>query len=217
MTRSTRLLLAAASLGLALVYVLPLWHIGLKAPQYPEGLGLYIAVNRIIGEKPQDLGSINNLNHYIGMKVITPEDIPELRYMPWLVAGLIAAGLAAAASGKRALLYAWVGLFAMGAVAGLVDFYLWGYDYGHNLAPDAIIKIPGMSYQPPLIGSKQLLNFYATSWPAAGGWVLILALLAGVGLSLREWRRSRVPVPVVSPPWHVAATAETSGGGVSRA
>ena len=191
MSRSTRLLLAAVSLSLALVYPFPLWHIGLIAPQYPEGLGLYIGVNKIIGEKPQDLGSINNLNHYIGMKVITPGDIPELRYMPWLVAGLIVLGLAAAASGKRPMLYGWVGLFAVGAIAGLADFYRWGYDYGHNLAPDAINKIVGMSYQPPLIGNKQLLNFSATSWPAAGGWVLIGALILGLILVLREWRSGR--------------------------
>ena len=193
MARSSRLTLAAAALALSLVYLLPLWHIGLKAPQYPEGLGLYIGVNRIVGEKPQDLNSINNLNHYIGMKVITPGDIPELRFMPWLVAGLIGLGLAAAASGKRALLYLWVGLFASGAAAGLADFYRWGYDYGHDLAPDAIIKIPGMTYQPPLLGNKQMLNFYATSWPAAGGVVLILALGVGVWLVLRE--RGSPPVP----------------------
>ncbi|MEO8637037.1 MAG: hypothetical protein ABI587_17310 [Gemmatimonadales bacterium] len=191
MSRSTRLLLAAVSLSLALVYALPLWHIGLKAPQYPEGLGLYIGVNKIIGEKPQDLSSINNLNHYIGMKVITPGDIPELRYMPWIVAGLIVLGLAAAASGKRFMLYGWVGLFVVGAIAGLADFYHWGYDYGHNLAPDAIIKIVGMSYQPPLIGNKQLLNFSATSWPAAGGWVLIGAVIVGLILVIREWRSGR--------------------------
>ena len=67
-----------------------------------------------------------------------------------------------------------------GALAGLADFYRWGYDYGHNLDPDAIIKIPGMTYQPPLLGAKQLLNFYATSWPASGGMVLIAAILVGV-------------------------------------
>ena len=42
----------------------------------------YIAVDKIVGEKKQDLNSINGLNHYIGMKVISPDDIPELRYMP---------------------------------------------------------------------------------------------------------------------------------------
>jgi hypothetical protein len=199
MLRSSRILLAAAALSLALIYLLPLWHIGLTAPQYPEGLGLYISVNRITGEQPQDLNNINNLNHYIGMKVITPEDIPELRYMPWLLAGLIGLGLAAAASGKRALLYLWVGAFALGALAGLADFYKWGYDYGHDLDPKAIIRIPGMSYQPPLLGGKQLLNFHATSWPAAGGWVAVVALGVGVALMVRERRRARATAAAAFP------------------
>lgn len=191
MARSSRLTLALAALALSLVYVLPLWHVALKAPQYPEGLGMYIAVNKVVGEKRHDLANINNLNHYIGMKEIVPEAIPELRYMPMLVGGLIGFGLLAALTGRRPLLYLWVGLFAAGAVAGLADFYRWGYDYGHNLDPHAIIKIPGMSYQPPLIGSKQLLNFHATSWPASGGWVLAAALLTGIWLARREHRRSR--------------------------
>jgi hypothetical protein len=196
MSRSTRLLLAAASLSLALVYLLPLWHIGLQAPQYPEGLGLYIGINKIVGEKPQDLNSINNLNHYIGMKRIIPEAIPELRFMPLFVGGLIGLGLLAAMSGKRGLLYGWVGLFVAGALAGLADFYRWGYDYGHNLDPEAIIKITGMSYQPPLIGNKQLLNFHATSWPASGGWILVAAVLLGLALVLREYRAAHHPATV---------------------
>jgi hypothetical protein len=191
MSRSSRLILAVVALAMALAYPLPLWHIALKAPQYPEGLGLYIAINRIEGQSPHDLGSINNLNHYIGMKVITPEDIPELRFMPYVLAGLIGLGLLAAAAGKRWLLAIWVGVFAVGAVAGLADFYRWSYDYGHNLDPNAIIKVPGMTYQPPLIGGKQLLNFHAASWPASGGWVLIGAMLTGIWLVFREYRRPR--------------------------
>jgi copper chaperone NosL len=195
MTKSSRLLVAVAALALALVYVLPLWHIALEAPQYPEGLGLYISVNRIEGENPQDLNSINNLNHYIGMKVITPEDIPELRFMPWLLGGLIALGLGVALVGRRWLLYAWVTIFLLGALAGLADFWRWGYDYGHNLDPHAIIKIPGMSYQPPLLGRKQLLNFNAASWPAAGGWIAIAVLLLGIALAVREFRGARRLAP----------------------
>ncbi|HTO72416.1 MAG TPA: hypothetical protein VMJ30_01290 [Gemmatimonadales bacterium] len=171
---------AAAALLLGLVYLFPLWQIALKAPQYPEGLGLRIWVNRITGVAPQDLNSINNLNHYIGMKRIEADDIPELRFMPWIVMGLIGSGLLVAAVGKRGLLRGWVILLGLVAVVGLADFWKWGYNYGHNLDPDAIITIPGMSYQPPLIGHKQLLNFSATSWPAAGGWAIVAALLLGV-------------------------------------
>ncbi len=188
---STRLLVALGALLLSVAYLRPLWHIGLIAPQYPEGIGMYIWVDQITGEKPQDLNSINGLNHYIGMKPIVPESIPELRLMPVVVAGLLVLGLAAAAAGRRPLLYLWTGLFALVAAAGLADFWKWGYEYGHTLDPTAAIKVPGMSYQPPLIGTKQLLNFQATSWPAGGGWAVIAALALAVALCVREWRTAR--------------------------
>jgi hypothetical protein len=188
MRRASRFGIGVASLLLALPFFRPLWHIGLIAPQYPEGLGLYIWINQITGQKPQDLESINGLNHYIGMKEIVPESIPELRFMPYLVGGLLVLGLLTALAGKRPLLYAWTGLFVLLSLAGLADFWKWGYDYGHNLDPTAAIRVPGMAYQPPLIGAKQLLNFYATSWPAVGGWALMLSLGIGVGLCVLERR-----------------------------
>jgi copper chaperone NosL len=191
MTRRSRMLTALAALLLAAVYVLPLWRIELQAPQYPEGLGLRIWLDRITGEKPQDLDSINNLNHYIGMHRIIPSDIPELRYMPWIVAAMIGGGLLAAALGKRRALYGWVAVLAAGALAGLADFWKWGYDYGHHLSADAIIRIPGMSYQPPLVGGKQLLNFHAYSWPAAGGLLAIAAVALAAAVAVGEWRRAR--------------------------
>jgi len=190
MKTGSRLAVAAAVLLLGLVYLFPLWHIALKAPQYPEGLGLLISVNKITGSSPQDLNSINGLNHYIGMKKIEPDDIPELRLMPWLVLALMTGGVVVAAVGRRGLLTAWVAVFLAGAVAGMADFYKWGYDYGHHLDPMAIIKVPGMSYQPPVIGTRQLLNFSATSWPAAGGWAAIAALVIGITVLVLERRRA---------------------------
>jgi hypothetical protein len=190
-TRASRWLLALAALLLLTTYVAPLWHIALKAPQYPEGLGMYIWAGQITGQKPHHLQSINGLNHYIGMKEIVPESIPELRFMPVAFAGLIGLGLVAALWGRRAALYGWTGLFLAGALAGLADFWRWGYDYGHNLNPEAAIKIPGMSYQPPLLGTKQLLNFQATSLPALGGWIASGSLALAVALSVAEWRRTR--------------------------
>jgi len=179
MKKITQRLFLIAALLLVLLYFLPLWVISLEAPQYPEGIGLYIWVNQITGKNPHDLKNINGLNHYIGMKEINPESIPELKIMPFIIGFLIVFGLAAALLKKVTLLYTWLILLAAICIIGLVDFYLWEYDYGHNLNPMAAIKIPGMSYQPPLIGSKQLLNMRTTSLPASGGIIIMVSFLTG--------------------------------------
>jgi copper chaperone NosL len=160
------------------------------APQYPEGLGLRIWVNQITGLKPGDLGSINGLNHYIGMRPIEPDAIPELSLMPKLLGAAIVAGLLVALTGRRVPLYIFAVVLTAGSAAGLYDFYRWGWDYGHHLDPHAAIKVPGMSYQPPLVGSKQLLNFHATSWPDLGGWILIAAVVLIVSAAVLELCRA---------------------------
>ena len=188
MSRLSRLLMAIAALLLLALYVAPLWHIALGAPQYPEGLGMQIRINTVVGDTEYDLNNINGLNHYIGMRPIEPDAIPELRYMPWIVAGLIGAGLVVAAIGRRKLILAWIGTIGVLGIAGLYDFWRWSYDYGHNLDVEhAIIKIPGMTYQPPLIGTKQILNFTATSLPALGTWLIALS----VALAALAWWISR--------------------------
>ncbi len=197
----SRVLTIAAALLLLVCFVTPLWRIQLQAPQYPEGLGMLIRINTITGLAPTDLDNINGLNHYIGMKRIEPAAVPVLHYMPWVVGGLVLFGLATALVGRRAFLFAWIASYGVAGAAGLAEFYAWSYDYGHNLASDAVIKVPGMSYQPPLIGSKQLLNFTASSWPAVGGWVAVIAFIVAVVALLPLRRRARpaalrVPAPV---------------------
>lgn len=181
MTPRMRLLLGLTMVvGLAAL-VLPLWEVRLGAPQYPEGLGLRIFAHTVAGIKPQDLQNINGLNHYIGMQEIRPDAIPELRFMPWIIAGLLFAGAAVAWRGSRRALAIWLVVFALLGAVGLWDFWRWEYDYGHNLDMDkAIIIVPDMTYQPPLIGSKQLLNFTATAWPGLGALALGVPFLAGV-------------------------------------
>lgn len=171
----TRNLTILLSLLLVTIYFVPLWQIELEAPQYPEGLGFEIWINKMTG----DLKTVNALNHYIGMKSIEPDSMAELKLMPYIVGFLIVMGLITAATRKRKLLYIWFVLLLVIAIIGMVDFYLWEYDYGHNLNPEAPIKVPGMTYQPPLIGTKKLLNFVAYSYPSIGGWLLL-----GVGLSI---------------------------------
>lgn len=181
MNTSHKIWMAIAALLLAGVYFVPIWSISMEAPQYPEGIGMEIMVDNIEGQKPNDLQNINGLNHYIGMKSIEPASIPELKIMPYIFGFLIITGLIIAATGKRVLILYWLGFFILAAIAGMVDFYMWGYDYGHNLNPDAPIKVPGMTYQPPLIGSKQLLNINATSLPHIGFYLALFSLsIAGL-------------------------------------
>jgi copper chaperone NosL len=199
MTVRSRIILALAGLMLVVMYVAPLWRIELEAPQYPEGLGLHIMIDDIQGISEFDLMKINQLNHYIGMQKIVPDAIPELKIMPWLIAGLIALALLASITGSRKLFTLWVSVFMLILLVGLVDFWLWEYDYGHNLDLEtAAIKVPGMSYQPPLIGSKQLLNFRAISWPALGGWIAVLSCLTGMIMWWRT-RPARTPKSSKSP------------------
>ena len=193
MSRIPRMLLLLAS-GLLLVALqLPLWRVNLVAPQYPEGLGMVIDAHTVRGAKENDLGSINNLNHYIGMKAIDPSAIPELRVMPWIIAGLAVLGAIAALVGNRKVVVVWLASFATLGAVGLWDFWKWEYTYGHDLdMVHAIIKVPGMTYQPPLIGSKQLLNFTATSWPASGTYLLALAFVLGVSALVVTRQMGRV-------------------------
>jgi hypothetical protein len=193
MSTRSRILFALAALLAVAAFVLPLWSVYLHAPQYPEGLGMRIWINTVTGMKPNDLDSINNLNHYIGMKRIVPEAIPELRFMPYALGALVALGLAAALRGSRRLARVWVAAFLVLAIAGLADFWKWEYDYGHDLdMENAIIKVPGMNYQPPLIGTKQLLNFSATSLPATGAIVLGVSLALGLFALISDRSTKRV-------------------------
>ena len=163
-------LLAVSALFFASL-LFPMWRIELEAPQYPEGLVLQLHANKIGG----DVDIINGLNHYIGMKTLHTEDFPEFKILPYIFGffGLFALAMVFIAKRKGVLILLFSFLF-FGVLAG-VDFYRWNYEYGHNLDPSAAIVVPGMAYQPPLIGYKQLLNFGAYSIPDIGGWMLVAA------------------------------------------
>ncbi len=194
MKKLTRILITASSLAMIAAFLTPIWTIDLEAPQYPEGLGMKIWINKISG----DLNTVNGLNHYIGMKKIEPDSIKELTIMPFVLGALIAMGVITGLAGKKRLLAVWVAVFIIAGAAGGIDFYMWEYDYGHNLDPTAAIIVPGMSYQPPLIGSRQLLNFTANSYPDTGGYIVIGAGLLAVMVYFYEAKynkkNSRIPV-----------------------
>ena len=191
MSIPSRLFIAIASLSMTAVFFLPVWFIFLEAPQYPEGLEMNIWLTKITGQ----VDIINGLNHYIGMKHISADMFPEFGYMKYILAGFILYGLNVALIGTRKFLLSLLALTVVMAGAALYDFYKWGYDYGHNLDPNAAIKVPGLTYQPPVVGHKTLLNFDAYSYPDIGGWVVISAGAIFFGVYFYEWYKARKKAP----------------------
>ena len=181
----TRVLIVVSCVLMLTAYIFPLWHILLDAPQYPEGLEMKIWLNGLSG----NISQINGLNHYIGMKFIAADDFKEFKIIPYFFGLMTLIGLAAAITKSRKLLWTWFVCLCLFAVVGFTDFYIWEYNYGHNLNPHAAIKVEGMNYQPPLIGYKQLLNFTAGSLPDTGG---ILVGLGGVLVAIALFYKPRL-------------------------
>ena len=175
------LLLAAATIGGALFF--PLWKMHLTAPQYQEGLELFIYSYKIQGGglNGQHLQEINNLNHYIGMKPIQQADFHEMKWMPFVFGLIILMIMRAMVFGLMANLvdlfavYCYFGVFSIGS------FWYRLYEYGHNLDPTAPMKIK--PFTPLLIGVKQIANFREASYPMLGAYLLtfsvVLIVIAG--------------------------------------
>jgi copper chaperone NosL len=181
----TKIITAVCAIALFASVFLPLWRIELAAPQYPEGLVLKIYPEKIAG----DVDVINGLNHYIGMRTIHTADFFEFTILPWLIGLISFFGLLTFIINRKWFFLAWTFFFVLFGITAMFDFYRWEYNYGHNLDPAAAIRVPGMSYQPPLIGYKQLLNFGAYSIPDAGGWIFLsvgVLLVAAVYIELRK-------------------------------
>lgn len=168
-------ILLLCSIALFAVIFLPIWRIELDAAQYPEGLVLNIYSYKLDGK----VDVINGLNHYIGMKTLHAEDFIEFTVLPYIIGAYAIAFALVGLLRRQRLLHLLLVAFILFGIIAMVDFWIWEYNYGHDLDPNAPIKVPGMAYQPPLIGYKQLLNFGAYSIPDIGGWIFI-----GCGVAL---------------------------------
>ncbi len=182
-----RILLVVCGLALVAVLVVPLWRIDLDAPQYPEGLRLLIYPSKLAG----NVDIINGLNHYIGMKTLHTADFFEFTILSYIIGFFALFFVVAGIAARRKMLYVLFVLFVSFGILAMYDFWRWEYDYGHNLNPDAAIIVPGMAYQPPLIGFKQLLNFGAYSMPDIGGWIFISVGALLLFMTIIVWRSAK--------------------------
>ncbi|MEP6711652.1 MAG: nitrous oxide reductase accessory protein NosL [Ferruginibacter sp.] len=183
----SKLLLFIAAISLIMVLFKPIWRIELTAPQYPEGLKLFIYSDKLAG----DVNIINGLNHYIGMKSLHANDFIEFKILPGIIVFFSVLFMIAAIIARRKWLNVLCIVFVAFGIIAMYDFWRWEYNYGHNLNPAAAIIVPGMAYQPPLIGFKQLLNFGAYSIPDIGGWIFVAAGAILLFCTFYEWRRNK--------------------------
>lgn len=192
-TPISRVLLIITGICLTVSIFVPLWRIDLDAPQYPEGLRLFIFSHKLGG----NVDIINGLNHYIGMKTLHEEEFIEFTILPYIIGFFALFSIITAIAGKRKILYVLLSAFILFGIVAMYDFWRWEYDYGHNLDPHAAIIVPGMAYQPPLIGFKQLLNFGAYSIPALGGWLFVASgvlMILCILIERRVFTRSKKTV-----------------------
>jgi copper chaperone NosL len=182
MDKLERGLTGLAGVLMLLALAVPIWHVHLWAPQYPEGMDLWIHARTLSG----NLQNINILNHYIGMKPISVEAFTEFVWMAPALGGLGGLILASALAGRReAVPAAWGALFAFNAFM-VWDLHRWMYAWGHELDPHAAITIAG--FTPPALGFKHIANFYVTSYPSYGGVLVVLATILG---GLAAWHAYR--------------------------
>ena len=177
----SKILMIIGSLLILGLFVLPLWNITLEAPQYPTPLGMDIYIYKFEGVQEFDIKNINLMNHYVGMQYI-PESIPEFSIFPVVILVMSVLGLLIGFRAAPKWYLIWFVVMTVLGIAGIYDFYLWEYDYGHNLDPKAIMKFTNpdgtpMGFQPPLLGTKTILNFVAHSYPRAGAYMMFTGML----------------------------------------
>jgi len=186
--KKSGLLMILGSLLLLGLFIFPLWNIQLGAPQYPDPLAMNIYISGIEGEEEFDIQNIDGVNKYIGMKKIPkPADMWEFEVFPLVIGGMAAFGVILGILGFFGKLspYWFLGWFILMGILGLLgmmDFNNWLLDYGTDLDPNAVIKLTDaegnpLNYKPPLLGTQQILNFTAHSYPRAGAYLLFVGML----------------------------------------
>jgi hypothetical protein len=178
--KKSKILMIVGSLLLLGLFAYPLWNITLEAPQYPIPLGMDIHIDKFEDTNEFDIKNINLMNHYVGMQFI-PETIPEFKIFPVVIGIMVLLGVVIGFIGNYKWFLFWFILMSVLGIAGMYDFYLWEYNYGHNLDPKAIMNFKNpdgsvMGFQPPLYGTKDILNFTAHSYPRAGAWFMFIGM-----------------------------------------
>jgi len=183
-------LVVLAAILLIAVYLFPLWQLTMFAPQYPDGLRLQIYSYKLDGgNRGQDVKEVNVLNHYIGMPALTTEAFTEFKWIPFVVGIMAILCLRAAVLGRTIMLVDVVVMYGYFALFSLWSFGYKLYTYGHNLSPEAAVKVP--PFMPPMFGYRKIANFEIYSYPGIASYALGAAFLILFGALALGWVQHR--------------------------
>ncbi|MFO0572276.1 MAG: hypothetical protein U0263_42030 [Polyangiaceae bacterium] len=179
----TRPVLLVLLVPLVVGLTLPLWHMEMEAPQYPQGLSLDLYAHKLVGgHGGKDINEINILNHYIGMNKLDRANLTELDWLPF---GFGALGLllmrVSALGNVRSLVDLSALVTYFGGFAAL-RFVLKLQAYGHDLSPDAPFKVE--PFTPVIWGSKRIANFTTHASPGTGAYLLSVFAVGVVVVTL---------------------------------
>lgn len=184
----TMLFVAAAVLLIVSIFW-PYWRLTLHAPQYPKGLTVQAYLNRLEG----DVGEIDGLNHYIGMRPLNEAAQFEREVSIIGVSALALLILAAIFVHTK-----WAALLALPALLFpaifLADLQFWMANFGRNLDPQAPLSSSIKPFVPPVLFEGQIAQFRTWAEPDVG---LYLALAASLVILVGLYFHRRAYKPLV--------------------
>jgi hypothetical protein len=178
----------AALLLIASIF-LPYWKMTLQAPQYPKGLSVQAYIFKLTG----DVGEIDGLNHYIGMRPLAEAaqlerslSIAAVGVLTLLIIGAIFIHT------KYTVLLVLPAIFY--PIIFLADMYYWLRNFGLNLDPTAPLSSAIKPFVPPILGVGMLAQFVTIAQVQIG---FYLALLASFSIIVGLYFHRRAYKPLV--------------------
>ena len=156
----------------------PYWSMTLEAPQYPNGLHIQSYINRLEG----DVGEIDGLNHYIGMRPLAEAAQLERSLSVVLIAVTSLLVIATIFVHTK-----WAVLLALPAllfpIFFLADLGFWLRNFGQNLDPTAALSNTIEPFTPPVLGEGLIGQFRTVASAESGFYLACLAsILILIGL-----------------------------------
>ena len=180
--------LIAALLLIASIFF-PYWKMTLQAPQYPKGLSITAYINKLTG----DVGEIDGLNHYIGMRPLA--EAAQLERSLSIAAVSVLSLLLVAAifiHSKYTVLLALPAILFPFIFLG--DMYYWLRNFGLNLDPTAPLSNAIKPFIPPILGVGKLAQFVTIAEVQSG---FYLALTASIFILIGLYFQRQAYKPLV--------------------